>query len=60
MLGKMGGSQSKTNSTAAANVKGMPPSVNLFPPGQIYDFYLYLDDSVSFQTFKQILKQISN
>ncbi|CAP30226.2 Protein CBG10971 [Caenorhabditis briggsae] len=46
MLGKFGGGgQQKTNSTAAANLKAFPPSVNLFPAGQLFDLYMYLDES---------------
>ncbi|CAI2357390.1 unnamed protein product [Caenorhabditis sp. 36 PRJEB53466] len=53
MMKGFGGGQSNSNSTAAATVQKMPPAVNLFYPGQLYDLYLYLDESeLRFKNFE--------
>uniref|UniRef100_A0A8R1I4M3 Cleft lip and palate transmembrane protein 1 n=1 Tax=Caenorhabditis japonica TaxID=281687 RepID=A0A8R1I4M3_CAEJA len=53
MLKGWGGGQNSSNSTSPANVHKLPPSVNLFPPGQLFDLYLYLDETdLHFKNFE--------
>ncbi|CAI5455382.1 unnamed protein product [Caenorhabditis angaria] len=40
-----GGNTNSTGVTSQANVQKGPPARNMFSPGQIFDMYVYLDDS---------------
>ncbi|EGT53012.1 hypothetical protein CAEBREN_03570 [Caenorhabditis brenneri] len=55
MMGKFGGGgQNKGNTTAPANVRGFPPSTNIFAAGQLFDLYLYLDETdLPFKDFEK-------
>lgn len=46
MKGFGGGGGNNANSTAPANVQKYPPAHNLFAPGELFDLFIYLDESV--------------
>ncbi|KAK0397603.1 hypothetical protein QR680_002188 [Steinernema hermaphroditum] len=53
MTGQQGGSHNTT--TAASTGKAYPPARNLFTPGQLFDFHMYLSESgARFENFDDV------
>lgn len=42
-----GGQGGSSNATAPSAAGRYPPAKNMFPPGQLFDFYMYMSDSDS-------------